>query len=488
MILAALVVTSLGLYFILSLHLSGERSIAVLPLHNLTGVAENDYFVDGMHDALIGELGSIRSLRVISRTSTLRYHETNKLLKDIARELGVNTIVEGSVVGAGDSLRILIQLIDVYPKERHLLANEYHDGMQNVLTVQSSAVKDIAQKIRVKLSKKEEQRLAKPRKVDPETYKDYLRGMYYLNQGTEESFGKGIGYLQHAIDRDPGDPFAYGALALGYTIMGHGQLNSEEAFLVAMNSSNKALKLDPANDEAHTALSILYLYNIWDWSLAKESFEKALTGNPNNEVAHAHFAWYHILFNDKEKTLFHAKQAVMLEPFSASYCSWLAILSCYFKEYENAEYWGNKALSLEENIPYGYFALSWASLSKKNYRQAVEFIDHLPDDDAYWKTLRGYVYTRAGQRERAVTYWNEMVEEAKIQSVNTCHMGMMAAYLGFTDKAFELLNDAVEKKIYPITYINFYPCTEDIRQDPRYDQLLRKMNLPTGRMLITSNE
>ena len=273
-----------------------ERSIAVLPLHNLTGQVENNYFVDGMHDALIGELGQIGSLRVISRTSTLRYRDSNILLKDIAHELGVNTIVEGSIIGAGDSLRILIQLIDVYPKERHIFANEYPDGMHNVLTVQSSAVKDIAKKINVKLSKNEEQRLAKQRTVNPETYKAYLRGMYYLNQGTEESFEKGINYLQEAIDKDPGDPYAYAGLAVGYAMVGHGQLNSEEAFLRATSAAKKAIKLDPTIDEAYTALSILYLYDVWDWSLTKEAFENALANNPNNEIAHAHFAWYYVLF------------------------------------------------------------------------------------------------------------------------------------------------------------------------------------------------
>ena len=410
------------------------------------------------------------------------------LLKDIADELGVNTIVEGSVIGAGDSLRILIQLIDVFPKERHIFAHEYHDGMHNVLTVQSSAVKDIAQKINIKLSKSEAQRLAKTRTVDPETYKAYLRGMYYLNQGTEESFDKGISFLQDAIKRDPGDPFAYAGLALGYSIIGHGQLDSEQAFLLAMSSAKKAIKLDPAIDEAYTALSMLYLYDVWDWSLTKEAFENALANNPNNEIAHAHFAWYYVLFNDMEKSIYHAKKAVMIEPSSASYCSWLALLYWYNKEYDEAEYWARKSLTLKLGIPYGNLVLSWVYLQKKQYRQAVEFIEKLPEDDDYWKVLRGYIYVKAGQREKAMHYWNEMEEKSKNQWVNSCYRGMMAAYLGFTDKAFAYLNDACEKKYYPISYINFYPCAEDIRQDPRYDQLLQKMNLPGKKAFITSNQ
>ncbi len=488
LIMAMLVIGAcIGIYAILTTFVPTEKSIAVLPLHNLTGQAENDYFVDGMHDALIRELGQIGSLRVISRTSTLRYDNSQLLLKDIARELGVNTIVEGSVMGAGDSLRILIQLIDVFPKERHLLANEYRDAMQNVIRVQSLAAKDIANKIDIKLSKNEEQRLVKSRTVDPETYKAYLRGMYYLNQGTHEAFKKGIDLLQEAIARDPGDPYAYAGLALGYSIMGHGQLNSQEAFLQAMSAAEKAIKLDPMNDEAYTTLSILNLYSTWDWPKAKEAFENAIAKNPNNEIAHAHFAWYHILFDDMEKSIFHAKKAVMIEPFSASYTAWLALLYYHNKEYDKAEIWAKKALAIKEDVPYGNLVMGLVSLQRKQYQQAIEFHEKLPENGDNWKMLLGYAYVKAGQREKALQIWNEMEVRSKDHWVNPCHRGKMAAYLGFTNLAFEFLNEAYENKTYPITYINLYSCTETIRDDARYDELLQKMNLPNRRLLLTSN-
>ena len=371
-VLFVVVITGIGIYSFMTILRPDERSIAVLPLHNLTGQVENNYFVDGMHDALIGELGQIGSLRVISRTSTLRYRDSQLLLKDIAHELGVNTIVEGSILGAGDSLRILVQLIDVFPKEHHIFAHEYRDGMHNVLTVQSSAVKDIARKINVKLSKNEEQRLAKQRTVNPETYKAYLRGMYYLNQGTEESFEKGIKCLQEAIDRDPGDPYAYAGLAVGYAMVGHGQLNSEEAFLRATSAANKAIKLDPTIDEAYTALSILYLYDVWDWSLTKEAFENALANNPNNEIAHAHFAWYHILFGDMEKSIYHAKKAVMIEPFSASYSSWLALLYWINKNDDyNAITGQTEHWNLRRIIPYGNLDTELGIFAKKRVQTSA---------------------------------------------------------------------------------------------------------------------
>jgi len=461
-----------------------KSSIAVLPLHNLTGHTENDYFVDGMHDALISELGQFSSLRVISRTSTLRYRNNDMLLSDIAGELGVRNIIEGSVIGVGDSIRILIQLIDVFPKEKHLLAKEYKDDISNVLCVQTSAIQDIAKEINIELSEKEIKQLAKTRKVNPVTYKAYLSGMYYLNQGTSESFEKGIRCLHEAIEEDPGDPLAYAGLAIGYSIKGHGQLNSEEAFRVAMSSAQKAIKLDPTIDEAYNALSILYLYQVWDWQKAKEAFGNTIRNNPNNAIAHAHYAWYHILFNDMEKSIYHAKQAVLLEPFSASYTAWLAALYCHNNEYNKAESWAKKALELKENSPYGNLILGWVNLHRKNYEKAIYYHEKLPQEGCYWNTFRAHAYVKAGKREKALALWDKF---SKKKNVNSCHLGMMAASLDFKDIAFELLNDACKNKTYPISYINFYPCTENLRKDSRYNTLLHKLNLPRINNQLTSH-
>jgi len=477
-ILSIIILSSMGYYTFITSTSTGENSIAVLPLHNLTGDTANDYFVDGIHDALIGELGQISSLRVISRTSTLRYKEKDLLMKDIAKELGIETIVEGSIISSGDSIRILIQLIDVYPKERHILSNEYYDDISNVLKVQSTIVKEIAEEINIKLTKEEKQQIERTRSVNPETYKAYLRGMYYLNKGTMASFETGINYLQQAIDKDPGDPFAYAGLALGYSTLGHGQLNSRESFIRAKNAADKAIKLDPTIDEAHTALAILLLYQDWSWPETKKAFEQAIANTPNNATAHAHFAWYHILFNNKEDCLYHAKQAAIIEPLSASYNSWLAALYFHYQNYDQAEIWAKKALSLNENTVYGNYTLGLIQIKKRDYRKALEYIVKLPSQGVYWKTLRGYCHMKCNERDQALVYWNELEARSKETKVNPCFHGMMAAYLGYTDQAFKLLNEAIEDKSYPITYINFYTCTESIRNDPRYNALLLKMNLP----------
>ena len=487
-VILLIIITGGGVYYLFGVMRSSKKSVAVLPFHNLTGQPENAYFVDGLHDALIGELGQIESLRVISRTSTLRYRYSDMLLKNIAKELRVNTIIEGSVMGAGDSLKLLIQLIDVFPKERHLLVNEYYDDMHNVLKIQTTVVKDIAQKIRIKLSKDEEQLLAKSHTVDPETYKAYLRGMYYLNQGTEESFERGINYLVKAIEMDPGDPFAYAGLALGYAIKGHGMIVPEESFRSATAAANLALKIDPTLDEAYTALALLYLYQLWDWPMAHEAFENAIASNPNNEIAHAHYAYYYVLFGNLEKSIYYAQKSVEINPFSASYHSWLAWLYYYNEEYDKAEFSARKSLELKDNIPYGNLVLGWTYLQKKQYQQAIMLHEKLPKNDYYFKMLLGCTYVQTGNREKALAMWNELEEYSEKNWVNPFYSGMLAGILGFTDKAFELLNEACDNKYYPTLYIDIFPGAEFIRNDPRYNILLQKLNLPYNSTLLTSQQ
>jgi TolB-like protein/AraC-like DNA-binding protein len=456
---------------------SKEKAIAVLPLVNLTGQGDSDYFVDGIHDALISELGKIGSIRVISRTSTLRYQKSGMLLKDIASELGVTEVVEGSISKANDSLRIIIQLIEVFPKERHLWTQEYHDRMDNVLSIQNTVIKNIADKIEVNLSVGEEQRLKNTHATNPEIYKDYLRGMHHLNKGTPESFEIGIKYFHEAVDIDPADPFANAALALGYAAFGHGQLSAEENFNRSQAAALKAIALDSTMDKAHTALGLLYLYQSWDWDNARKSFERALAANPNNEFAHAHYAWYHVLFGNKERTLYHAKRAVAIDPFSSDYHSWLALLSFIFSEYEDAELYATKALVLEDNTPYANLVLGWLSLKKGLNDEAVKFHEKLPTVGDMWKMCLGQTYVITGNREKAMSLWKEWDKQSRSGEVNPFFKGFMAGYLGFIDRSFELLNEACDHKVYPVTYIECFPSVAEIREDERYEALMKKMNL-----------
>ncbi|MDX1586433.1 MAG: helix-turn-helix domain-containing protein, partial [Balneolaceae bacterium] len=260
--LVLLVILITGYYYQSSMKPSepNSESIAVLPLYNLTGEEEQDYFVDGLHDALIGELGQLSDLRVISRTSTLRYRNSKSNITDIAEELGVKNLIEGSVYKVGDSIRIQLQLIAVEPEEQHLWAEDYARSTGDVLVMLSEVTKEIANEVNVTLTPAEDSLLADQRKVNPEAYKAYLRGRYHLTKFTPEGYDKGISYLLKATRVDPADPLPWARLALGYNTAGHGGDQPPDAFNKAKAAAEKALKLDPSFGEIHLARALVDLY------------------------------------------------------------------------------------------------------------------------------------------------------------------------------------------------------------------------------------
>ena len=457
---------------------SEEKSIAVLPLQNFTGDPENEYIIDGLHDALIGELGRIESLRVISRTSTLRYRDSNESMKSIARDLDAKVLVEGSVMEAADSLRLLLQVIKTAPRESHMMVGEYQDALQNVLKMQKLAATDIARKMGIRLSDEEKQLLSKSRTVNPETYKYYLRGMYHMNQGSPDSFEKGIRYMLKAIETDPGDPLAYAGLALGYAIQGHGMVTPEGSFRSAAAAAERALRIDPSLDEAYTALALINSYQGWDWPKVKDDFEKALANNPNNAVAHLHFSFYYLLFNEREKALYHANMAATLEPFAAANQTTLAWMNYYYGNYDQAEMHARKALELEEDVPYGVLVLGWTLIRKGDYQEALVLQKKLPAYQDYYKMLTSYAYIQIGQPEKALALLDEMESANGEKSVNPVFRGVLAGMLGYNDRAFELLYEACDHKIFPITYLKIYPGLEGLKKDPRYNILMHKLHLP----------
>lgn len=480
------IIVAASIYFIFNQSQKELRSIAVLPLQNFTGAPDNAYIIDGMQDALIGELSRIESLRVISRTSTIRYRDTNESIKDIALDLGVNTVVEGSMTQAADSLKLAIQVIDVFPEESHLYYGEYKADIKHAINMQRSAVADIAKNIGIRLSEKEEELLSRSRVVNPETYKYYLRGMYAMNQGTPASFEQGLKYMRQAVRTDPADPLAYAGMALAYAIQGHGMVMPERSFRSAEAAAQKALRIDPTLDEAYTALALIHSYKVWDWPNVKNLFEQALEINPNNAVAHAHYSSYCISFGDRDNAIYHMNLAVTLDPNSASYRSWLAWTYYKYGEYDKAETMAREALELQEDIPYGNLVLGWVYIKRKQFKEAIQLYKKLPSYGDYYKMLLGYAYIQSGEREKAVELYQQMEASAASGFVNPFHRGMMAGMLGDNDRAFELFNEAVDHKYYPITYIEIFPGIDELKADPRYALLKKRLNMPVLNQLAVN--
>ncbi len=455
---------------------NADRVMAVLPCKNYTGSNENDFYIEFMHDLLIGELSKIPQLRVISRTSTLKYKNSGVLLKDIAKDLGVNTILESSILQVGDSIRLVVQLIDVYPNENHVMSEEYRESLDNILNLQSSIVKDVAQSIQINLYGESLSYLEKDRSVEPEKFKEYMRGVYDINQGTLKSIESGVEKLQEAISMDPKNAAAYGALALGYATLSHEQYSDEVNFQLAMGAAQTAIQLDPRNDEAYTAIALLYLYQTWEWDKAKEAFVSALKRNQNNDIATAHYAWLLLLQGEKTKAIEYAQKATQLNPLNPSYASWLALLLYSDNRFADAELWAKRALELSQDTPYANAVLSWIAVGRSDFDEALAFVDKLPKSD-YYNTFRAYVYVSAGKDKDAKRLYQQMEIKSQASNVNPCYLGMMAAIFGDTDNAYVYLQEACNEKNYPSAYIHFYPFMDNLKKDSRYKELIQAMNL-----------
>lgn len=269
-------------------HTARVQSIAVLPLENLSNQVDQEYFVAGMHDALIGELARIQSLRVISRKSTLRYRDSEKSLRQIAEELNVDGVVEGSVLRVNGRVRIQTQLVRAFPEEMQIWSNSYDREIDDVLALQAEVVDAIAQAIEMKLNLAS----AATRSVDPATYEAYLKGMFFLNQETVEGNEKGIKYLHEAVRLDPADPLAYAALAMGYVNIAHGPSpGKRDLYQRAEAAARQALKLDNTLAEAHTAIAEVRMYFDWDWEGSEKSFRHAIELNPNLATTRFNYGW-----------------------------------------------------------------------------------------------------------------------------------------------------------------------------------------------------
>jgi TolB-like protein/Flp pilus assembly protein TadD len=454
-----------------------ELSIAVLPVDNLTGNDENEFIAYGMQDELIGELSKLKELRVISKTSSREFGDNLMLMKEIAKKLNADLLVEVSLMSAGDSVKILLKLVEVFPKERSVLSTEYKTDIQNIFQIYTAAARDIASQLHLNLADDVKARLRKSRKINPESLKAYYRGMYYLGKDDQESFDVAIKYLSEAINNDPADPFAYAAVALGYAIKGHHSNTPADDFSKAEFFADMALKLDSTIDEAYTARAMLNLYQKWEWEEAKNAFTEALKINPNNEVAHAHFAWYYVVHRDFEKAIYHAEKAVELNPLYIAYNAWLACIYYNNKEYEKAENSALEVLSERENSVYGNIIMGWINLLQKNYPEAITFTEKLPKWD-YYNLYRAYVYYKAGETEKALSFKTAMDAKAKNKYVWEWHRGLMAAIFGNREEAFTFFNLAIDKKQYQVMYLTWYPFTESIKNDPRFNELLIRMNLP----------
>jgi TolB-like protein/Tfp pilus assembly protein PilF len=455
------------------------RSLAVLPLENLSRDPEQEYFADGLTEALITTLAKIGDLRVVSRTSSMLYKGARKPLREIARELEVDTIVEGSVLRGGDRLRITAQLIDPV-QETHLWAESYDRHLRDVLDLQAEVARAIAHEIRIKLTPQEQAQLAQARPVDPEAYEAYLKGRYHWIKRSREGHIKACEHFQQAIAKDPACAPAYAGLADTVAIMGlWGLVPPEEGCGKARGLALKALELDNGSAEAHTSMAWARFHYDYDFDSSEKEFERAIELNPRYATAHHWFGMCLGMMGRHEEGYTELKRAVRLDPDWSNIHFGLAFVHWCGRRYDQAIESCQKALQLDPNFVQ---ALTWLGISyeaKMMFEPALATLRsavQLSQTAAVPLALLGEAYATSGCSDEA----QQILHELTMRPYVTAYfVGRIYAALGQKDQAFTWLETAYRERGEWLPLLNVDPRFDSLRGDARFLDLIQRMKFPS---------
>jgi TolB-like protein/Flp pilus assembly protein TadD len=453
------------------------KSLAVLPLENLSGDPNQEYFADGMTDALVANLGKIGALRVISRQSVMRYKGSDKPLPEIARELNVDVVVEGSVLRVAEQVRITAQLIEG-ATDRHLWVESYERDLRDVLALQSEVARAIAWEIKVAVTPTEEARLTSIRPVNPEAQELILKGWYYYNKWSKEGWDRASEYFQQAIEVDPNDARAYVGLANCYECYGfYGYLSPKEGYSKGMELAKKALEIDDSLPEAHEALAAIKLYWDWDWVGAEEEFKRAHALNPNMVGANE-YAWLLMAVGRFDEAIAEAKRTLRLDPFTVLTNMTLAHFYTHARQYDQAlaQWQRFLELGLDDARAYSGFARVYELMGKfedcVRFQQKAMTLRGDPPDDI---EALGLAYSESGPKGYWMWHLDRLKGQYERKPTNTA---IYYAQLGDKDQAFALLEKAYEKHDMELFRLKYNPRFDPLRNDPRFGDLLSRMNFP----------
>jgi len=452
-------------------------SIALLPLKSLTNDAEQEWFTDSMTDALITDLAKISGLRVISNSSAMRYKGTEKTPPEIATELDIRYLIEGSIAKSGDQVKISARLIDA-PKDEYLWAEEYEREFVNILELQGEIAQTIASQIKVKLTHHEETRLAVSRKVDPETYELYLKGMYHINRYTPDGFATGLKYLHQAVEKNPQEPLAHAGLAVACGILAYSPSPPPGVLSKAKIFTERALELDKDLAEAHLASGMIKMFSDWDRLGAEQSFKRAIELNPNLAMAHAQYGFVLIIEGHSKEGLAELYLAQKLDPLSPIYPNFLSWMYFWQERYDEAIQEANKSLELMPNFPSSLHILGCAYAAKGIFDKAIDVHQRAGEISIDWKWGLGYTYALAGRKEEALAVAAELEKQSKIWHA----WGLAEIYtaLGEKDKAIYWIEEAFKQKqnCLQMQFIKRDRIFKPLHSDPRFVNLVKRLNLP----------
>jgi len=451
------------------------RSIAILPIENLSGDPSQDYLADGLTDELIADLGQISALRVISRTSVMTYKGTKKTLPEIARELGVNDVVEGSVVREGSKVRVTAQLIDAQT-DRHIWARNYVHNLSSILALQGEVAQAIANEIKIEVTPEEQARLARVRIINPDAQDLYLQGMQRLNAGDPKD---AITYLEKAIALDRSYAKAHAALANAYGWMGEaGWMAYSEAFPRQKAEALKAIELDDALPEGHVELAKVALSLDWDWATQEKEFQRALDLNPNSAPVLWAYSSYLERMGRIPEAISEADLALQLDPVSSRSFMTSAFSYYFARQYDQALMQMQRASELSHEPPELIFPLAVIYVEKGLYDEANHQFQQLGDAPHALGHM-GNSYARMGKKAEAQQMIAKLERHVQESGVGRYEIALIYAGLGDKDQAFSWLDKAYEVRDKGLTYLKIDPCIDPLRSDPRFAALVKRVGLPS---------
>jgi TolB-like protein/DNA-binding winged helix-turn-helix (wHTH) protein/Tfp pilus assembly protein PilF len=482
--IALIMVIVTGIAFVVGFRLRGRvppampnhpiTSLAVLPLHNLSHDPDQEYFSDGMTEELITDLAKSARLRVISHTSVQRYKDTNRSLPEIARELGVDAIVEGAVLRSNDRVRITAQLIDAR-SDQHLWADSYEGDLRDMLSLQDEVAQRIATQVGIKMQAGQETRVP-TRQVNSAAYEAYLKGNFYWNRSTCDGSNKGRSFYQQAVAQDPTFAPAYAGLAQAYFVLGDwGCLPREEAFSKSKAAALKALELDPTSGPAHAWLGTLAYFHDWDWNNADKEYSKAVDLDPNYAPAHLLYAVFLVSMGRQARGLGEMRMAQKLDP-TAELTNMVSVHILYLaRQYDQAIEQAKNALEFYPDSWGTYFWLGAAYERKGMYDQAIQ---------AYLKSrsLQGTtpdslkLFRRAYQKEGIRGYWKRERDTLQVDSLEMCSIRSIYAQFDSKERTLEYLNRSIEHHCDNIRTLKVDSFYDDLREDPQFKELLVRLH------------
>ncbi len=456
------------------------RSLAVLPLENLTGDLAQEYFVDGMTDALITRLAQIGALRVISRTSAMHYKGTHKKLPEIASELNVDAVVEGSVVRSGSNVRITAQLVHA-PSDRHLWARQYERNLTDILLLQAEVASAIANEVQVRLTPQERGRLASARLVNPEAYQAYLRGRLHWNKRTEEGMRKGLELFERALDKDPSYALSHAGVAECYNMMGFwGVAAPHEVSPKAKAAASKSLEIDENLAEGHAARAWVQFAYAWDWPGAESELQRAIELNPGYATAHQWYSHLLVYQGRVAEALAEVQRTLELDPLSLIMNSSGAYVHILAHRFEEAAERVRSALELETNFAPTYLFLGRVHEEAGRLEEAAEVFGKavaLSGGAARFVSGLGHCYAVAGQIAEARKTLNQLHAMTKQRYVSAYDIAVLHAGLREKEAVFTWLEKAYEERSTWLALVNADSRFDPFHSDSRFQQLLTRLGL-----------